>query len=336
MDLLRRDRALEAAVSFRAVGGRREWTDLDRKEIEKINKTNKHNGQYKLFLSDLLAFGMARAYMPDAARRIVVVVAGASPGQHWAHLIPILLASNMGDRITFELYDSEELCDEMQTLVRENDSIEFCQQLFTTETAKEIKQKYKDSYIVFLSDIRSSIHERAKHDAGDEKVIQENMRLQSDAVAIMLPVYSCLKFHAPHATPGHKEAYPSFKYLHGVLCLQAYTYALSAELRLHVTLDDITVEKLENQQLYDPVEIEQCAFHNNTIRRPCTHTDQNFEDNVWRATMSELGVDPGSVHQRRARVKECLHTHNEHNKHRENVGALHSLLSRMRAKPPRS
>ena len=342
MNLLRRNHELELVVSFDKIVTRRPWTDLKHDETEKINDTNKHAGQYKLFLSDLLAFAMARPYMPDRARAIVVVVAGASPGQHWTKLIPILLASIMRKHITFELYDSEELCSDMQTFAQDNTFVNFHKQLFTAETAQEIKRAYKNSYIVFLSDIRSPIHEREGHNAEDETLIQDNMRLQAEAVAIMLPAYSCLKFHAPHATKGHEMPFPPFQYLHGVLCLQAYTYNLSAEFRLHVTLDDITPEKLANQQWYDPVMIEECAFSHNTQRRPYTHTDERFDEVVWRAAVLELDVNLDNIEMQRLNIARYLHrhgTHDEHHlhgKHHAPYDTLRSLLSRMLVSQERS
>jgi hypothetical protein len=306
MGLLDSDAELEAVVDFDKIESRRTWGKLTAEEFRKIKMTNKHVGQYKLFLSDLLAIAMAQSYMPDKARDIVVVVAGASPGQHWTLLIPLLLKSNIGGRVRFELYDNAELCDDMKELIKGKRHVVFHNQLFTNETAGEIAKKYVNEYVVFFSDIRSSIHERKTHDANDEELIKTDMLAQQEDVVIMSPVYSCLKFHAPHATHGHEMVYPPFRYLSGILCLQAYTYDLSAEFRLHITQADIH----NKGKWYDPLKMEEYAFYHNTIRRPTTHTDKRFENAVWKASAAALGINAYEASVSRKRITTFLHMQN--------------------------
>jgi hypothetical protein len=325
MGLLDSDAELEAVVDFDQILSRRPWGTLTQAETYKIKKTNKHVGQYKLFLSDLLAIAMAQPYMPDKVRDIVVIVAGASPGQHWTHLIPLLLKSNIGGRIRFELYDNAELCDDMKLFMTGEARVAFHNQLFTNETANDIAKQFAGHYVVFLSDIRSSIHERKTHDAIDEEMIKENMLSQQEDVVIMSPVYSCLKFHAPHRTRGHDMVYPPFAYLDGILCLQGYTYDLSAEFRLHVTQADIWSARGKRKELkwYDPLKIEECAFFHNTMRRPSTHTDKRFEDTVWRVSAAVLRINP--IEASTSRRKTAIYLHMLQREHQD--AGLRTLLS---------
>lgn len=327
MGLLDKDAELKEVVEFDEILSRREWGELRGEELRKIKMTNKHVGQYKLFLSDLLAIAMAQPYMPDKDRDIVVVVAGASPGQHWTQLIPLLFNSNIGRRIQFELYDNAELCDDMKALIKREGRVVFHSQLFTQETAHEIAGKYSNKYVVFLSDIRSSIHERKTHNANDEEMIKADMLAQQEDVVIMSPVYSCLKFHSPHATNGHEMVYPTFEYLDGILCLQAYTYDLSAEFRLHVTQADIWSADGTRKQLksYDPLQIEECAFYHNTMRRPTTHTDKRYENAVWKASAAALGINAYEASVSRKRIAIYLHTHILQRNHQD--ASLRMLLS---------
>jgi hypothetical protein len=328
MGLLDSDTELKEVVDFENILSGRKWGNLTLHERREINKTNKHVGQYKLFLSDLLAMAMTQPYMPDKDRGIVVIVAGVSPGQHWTQLIPLLFKSSIGRRIRFELYDNAELCEDMKQLIELEQRVVFHSQLFTRETAHDIAQKYGNEYVVFLSDIRSSIHERQTHNAEDEERIRAGMLAQQEDVVIMSPVYSCLKFHAPHGTDGHEMAYPAFQYLDGILCLQAYTYDLSAEFRLHVTQTDIWSADGKRKELksYDPLQIEEHAFFHNTMRRPTTHTDKRYEDAVWRASAAALGINQYEARVSRKRTAIYLH-HSTRNKTRD-VG-LRVLLARI-------
>jgi len=283
-------RALLDRVDFDRIPGQREWAELSREEDANLDRTNRHVGQYKLFLADLLPLALASAHLPDASKRVLVVVAGACPGQHWVPLIRLLLKSNLKDRIEFELYDGADMCTALKQFVASAESlgrVRFNRKLFDDKTAQRVRAMHPDAHILFLSDIRSAIHSRDTHDSADEALIQSNMRDQAKAVELMRPAYSCLKFHAPHQTAHHPLAYRPFQYLHGRPCLQAFTYKTSAECRLHVTAANID----EPRRTYDPVEFEQKMFYHNTARRPTTHTDREHEAAVWAAAESMLGID---------------------------------------------
>lgn len=279
-------------VDFDRIERGRKWQALVPAEDARLDRTNRHVGQYKLFLADLLPIALAAREMPDKNKKVVVVVAGASPGQHWVPLIRLLLASNLGDRVFFELYDGADMCPALKQFVASDESrgrVRFKRQLFEADTARRVRARHADAYLVFLSDIRSAIQARDTHDVADETLIQANMRDQMRAVELMRPEYSCLKFHAPHQTAHHPLAYEPFDYLRGRVCLQAFTYKTSAESRLHVTQADIDAPR----KAYDPVAIEEKLFYHNTVRRPTTHSDSQHEAAVWQAAVALLGINQG-------------------------------------------
>ena len=287
----------------------REWAALSREEDVNLDRTNRHVGQYKLFLTDLLPIAIAASHVPDASKRVLVVVAGACPGQHWVPLIRLLLQSNLKDRIEFELYDGADMCTALKQFVASAESlgrVRFNRKIFDDKTVQRVRAMHTDAYILFLSDIRSEIHSRDTHDVTDEVQIQNNIRDQSKAVELMCPAYSCLKFHVPHQTAHHPLAYRPFQYLNGRVCVQAFTYKTSAECRLHVTAANID----EPRRTYDPVEIEQKMFYHNTERRPTTHTDREHEAVVWKAAVSMLGIDSklASALQRDTVSSLCVYT----------------------------
>jgi len=295
-------------VDFDRIEQGRKWEALSLAEDAKLDISNRHVGQYKLFLADLLAIAMAAAHMPDQNKKVVVVVAGASPGQHWVPLIRLLLKSNLGDRVHFELYDGADMCPALKKFVASEESrgrVTFKRKLFEEATALHVRSRHGDAYLVFLSDIRSAIQTRDAHDAPDEALIQRNMRDQMQAVEVMRPEYSCLKFHAPHQTAHHPLAYEPFEYLNGRVCLQAFTFKTSAECRLHVTQADIDAP----HKAYDPVAIETKLFYHNTVRRPTTHSDSQHEAAVWQAATSMLGLDRKLASDLQKDTVTCLHVH---------------------------
>jgi hypothetical protein len=295
-------------VDFDRIEKSRRWEELSVVEDMRLDLTNRHVGQYKLFLADLLAIALAAEHMPDQNKKIVVVVAGASPGQHWVPLIQLLLASNLGDRVFFELYDGADMCPALKQFVasvQSRDRVRFKRKLFEEATAQRVRARHGDVYLVFLSDIRSAIQARDTHDAADEALIQNNMRDQMKAVEVMRPEYSCLKFHAPHQTAHHPLAYAPFPYLSGRVCLQAFTYKTSAECRLHVTQADIDAPR----KMYQPVEIESKLFYHNTMRRPTTHLDSAHEAVVWQAAASMLGLNRRLAASLQKETLACLRVH---------------------------
>jgi hypothetical protein len=170
-------------VDFDRIEKSRRWEELSVVEDVRLDLTNRHVGQYKVFLADLLAIAMAAEHMPDQNKKVVVVVAGASPGQHWVPLIQLLLASNLGERVFFELYDGADMCPALKKFVASAESRDRVR--FNVEaTAQRVRARHGDVYLVFLSDIRSAIQARDTHDAADEALIQCNMRDQMKAVEV--------------------------------------------------------------------------------------------------------------------------------------------------------
>lgn len=282
-------------INFDRLVGTRTWAKLRPAEQQVLEKSNVHVGQYKLFLADLLAIARAKPHIDKADANIVVVVAGSSPGFHWVPLVQALLTSNLQDRIHVRMFDGADVCTDLRAFMQSPASrgrVTFERRWFDVALAEQLKQTHAQDNIVFLCDIRSAISGQDTHDEKDEILIQQNMELQKQAVEAMRPVYSCLKFRAPHATKTHVQAYDNFLYLAGTPCLQGYHGETSAELRLHVTQADIDNGPVS----YDPTDIEQKMFYYNTKLRTRTHTDDHYATLVWKISAEALGIDADYWH----------------------------------------
>lgn len=290
-------------INFDRLVGTRTWAKLRPAEQQALDKSNIHVGQYKLFLADLLAIARAKPYLDSANANIVVVVAGSSPGFHWVPLVQALLTSNLQDRIHVRMFDGADVCADLRTFMQAPASrgrVTFERRWFDVALAEQLKKTHAQDNIIFLCDIRSAISGQDTHDEKDEMLIQQNMQLQKDAVEVMRPVYSCLKFRAPHATKTHAQAYGNFLYLAGTPCLQGYHGETSAELRLHVTQTDIDNGPVS----YDPTDIEQKMFYYNTKLRTNTHTDDHYATLVWKISAEALAIDAAYWH---AKTSAFLH-----------------------------
>lgn len=282
-------------INFDRLVGTRTWAKLRPAEQLEVDKSNVHVGQYKLFLADLLAIARAKPHIDNADANIVVVVAGSSPGFHWVPLVQALLTSNLQDRIHVRMFDGADVCSDLRAFMQAPASrgrVTFERRWFDVALAEQLKKTHAQDNIIFLCDIRSAISGQDTHDEKDEILIQQNMELQKQAVEAMRPVYSCLKFRAPHATKTHVQAYDNFLYLAGTPCLQGYHGETSAELRLHVTQADIDNGPVS----YDPTDIEQKMFYYNTKLRTRTHTDDHYATLVWKISAEALGIDADYWH----------------------------------------
>lgn len=290
-------------INFDRLVGTRTWAKLRPAEEQAVVKSNIHVGQYKLFLADMLALARAQPYLTGTDAKVVVIVAGSSPGFHWVPLVQALLTSNLQDRIRVRMFDGADVCAELHAFMQAPASqgrVTFERRWFDVALAEQLKKTHAQDSLVFLCDIRSAISRQDTHDERDEVLIQENMQLQKDAVEAMRPVYSCLKFRAPHPTKTHTQAYNEFPYLAGTPCLQGYHGETSAELRLHVTQADIDRGPVS----YDPTDIEQKMFYYNTKLRTKTHTDEHYATLVWKISAEALGIDAAYWH---AKTRAFLH-----------------------------
>ena len=258
-------------------------------------------GQRKLLLSNVLALTLAVDDMQKKqdARRIDLVVAGASPGIH----LPVLMkhlnapASSVRGKVDIHLYDPKRLHRTAASAVCKSDNASFAQDKFTDAHALEWSRRDRSKCLIFLSDIRSEIHGKQEHLRADEDTIRGDMRMQKAWVEQMQPDYSMLKFHARHATRDSPSVAPSFRYLRGTLYKQAYTDLFSAECRLFVKQADIGDEE------YCTAAIERHMFYHNRTLRPKTYSlddtrlqfDEAFEAYVAREAGRVLGIDARSL-----------------------------------------
>lgn len=193
-----------------------------------------HWGQLKLFLSEV---EFLTKVQQDAGKRdIILVYAGAAPGDHDAYL------HSLFPSIRFELYDPNDF------IVKDSDKIKTHVQFFTDADAK-YWQKYvaehPDIYLAFVTDIRTN--------PPTPENIKRNMDMQMKWWQIMNPDLSMFKFRLPWE-PG-KTTYPE-----GDIYLQCYPSAVSTETRLIVKKSAKLIE-------YDNKQYEDACFAHNTIAR---------------------------------------------------------------------
>lgn len=266
---------------------------------EHFQKMRGLRGQRKLLLSNMLALTLAVRDMQARrdARRIQVVVAGASPGIHLPVLIKHLNTSSVRGNVDIHLYDPKRLHASAASVVCRNDHVTFTQDKFTDAHAREWSQRDASKCLIFLSDIRSDIHAKREHARVDEDMIGADMQMQKAWVEQMQPDYSMLKFHARHATRDNPDVAATFSYLDGALYKQGYTDLFSAECRLFVTKADI------RDKPYSTAAIERHMYYHNRTLRPQTYSvrgeelqfDEAFQAYVAHDAARVLGFDARSL-----------------------------------------
>jgi len=107
-------------------------------------RTTVHFGQRKLFLSEVEFLTNVCRELPPKMRfkKIVVIYAGAAPGNHIGQL------SEMFPFVRFVLVDPAKY------VVEENERLIIKQEMFTNVMALDLKEEYEDYVRVFISDIR--------------------------------------------------------------------------------------------------------------------------------------------------------------------------------------
>merc|ERR1719334_2228914 len=101
-----------------------------------------HHGQLKLLLSEIRFLTEYNELAP------VVIYAGAAPGHHIAYL------SSLFPSHTFELYDPCEFSDALS----HHAQITCHREYFTNDLATQIGEKYAESGVLFMCDIRTADH----------------------------------------------------------------------------------------------------------------------------------------------------------------------------------
>lgn len=240
-----------------------------------IKNANKHDGQRKLYLSELefLTNNFMRVGHGHTEHATVVVYAGAAPGKHITKL------SSQFQDIEFHLFDPREFdttLDECKNVFKYN-------QFFDEETAIWCKENFQEKFILFICDIRSTkpnfdlpnemrkrgcSPEEIKKAMDDdnikqEKAIHDDMLLQQKWLQCMNPERSLLKFRARYHYTFWQPKKPQEwdTYLSGDLYFQVYAPRNSTELRL-------LVKQNAQFKLYDSEKIEkQMAYFNQISRR---------------------------------------------------------------------
>jgi len=225
------------------------------------NTLNTHDGQMKLLLADEMSIveGLRHVItthkislqdVKDKKKMVAVVVAGASPGQHFVNL------SSTFAFIDFHLYDPCEQSPWDKVLVAHatrssSRNIFLFKAKFTNEEASNWRKTHtKYEYVIFLSDLRTG-------DGHNKEKVSEDMALQRSLTCNMQADYSVLKFHPPYYDDGDNV---NFEYFDGNIYFEAYPPRNSTETRLHVT-------DTKSMKMYDTKKYQDQMFWHNQITR---------------------------------------------------------------------
>ena len=228
-------------------------------------RTTNHWGQRKLFLSEVefltIFVRNVRARSPPP-KRIIVVYAGAAPGNHIPYLFD-LFDNNSGD-LQFALYDPAD----WNIKPRHNQRFDFeeitlnppesscCNGFFTDDVARYYKSLCEvHGYVtLFISDIRTG-DPKCMNAPQLEAAVKRDMEWQQTWIRIMRPVGSMLKFRLPWATG-------STLYVKGDIYLPVWGPQTTTETRLIVYEKD-----LDTSIDYDHRSYEERMFFFNTCSR---------------------------------------------------------------------
>lgn len=192
---------------------------------------NRHLGQLKLFMSELLFLSK------NAKHTDTILYVGASPGYHLNLLI------KMFPHCKFELWDP------LPSEVKPGKNIKIYQSKFNDEFAKRYEKK--GTNILLLCDIRDTAIRETECDdnhARTDAIVDSDMLLQMIWCRIIKPRKAYLKFRLPY---GSKIV----RYMSGTIYMQPYG-PLSTEARLSTSNYDKLV-------YYDSGEYDRkMAYHN--------------------------------------------------------------------------
>jgi len=185
-------------------------------------KTQDHWGQRKLLLTEM------EFLTKYSKENDVILYVGAGPGSHIKQL------SELFPTCYFIIYDLTPF-----HLDDDNDMIEKYQKYFTIEDAKSIAEDYKDSDIIFISDIRTNDQSLDSDVKVNDDIIRKDLKNQLKWIKIMKDVIrvASLKFRLPYTDDREDDDINKnkFKYLDGKIYYQIWEAPTSAESRLIVT-----------------------------------------------------------------------------------------------------
>ena len=222
------------------------------RKYDPLRNTVRHNGQLKLFLSELQF--LVTYWDSEVIPNPIIVYAGAAHGYH----IPIL--ADLFPVIEWHLYDPRKFG------ITGGGKIKLYEQYFTDEDAEYWKERReKGDDILFISDIRrEGYSNEGINPEGLEDSIMEDMQNQMRWVLTIRPQISCLKFRLPYShLMGESK---TMEYLSGDVLFQSFCLHSSTEGRLVVDLpeDDDGEYKLFD---YDIVCYEEAMFYHNAVTR---------------------------------------------------------------------
>jgi hypothetical protein len=272
----------------------------DQRFVDKHGQEKHAHGQAKLLWSNLLGLALVEEHMQAQKdnRQIQLVVAGASPGTHMLVLLEHVKQWRESRRVQIHLYDPKALDKHLLDEVSNDSSMYFRRQTFEDADARDWQVKKGDDCLVFLSDIRSDIHDKNEHMHADEAIIAADMQAQQSWVKLMQPDYCMLKFHAPHATRDNHHMPKSFWYMSGDLYEQGYVGLFSGEHRLFCTRNNI-----RQQHVYEPEKLERHSFFHTYVWRRRTFSvhgkhmqyDEAFAAHVAHKAARVLGLDANAL-----------------------------------------
>ena len=224
-----------------------------------------HHGQRKLFVGELQFLTRVTKYAKDPSRELVIVYAGAAPGQHLPYLAELF------PQMVFHLYDPAPFKFAKQNAVKLHTYNEY----FTDDIAKQ----WADTADAFICDIRVGIDTgEAAWSQEFEDQVAADMAAQERWTYLMRPTFGAmLKFRPPYVNAGEDLA---IKYIDGYVLWQTWPPKFSTEGRLVVPPDfwknketnkenkEVGINSLES--LRKPFDVAQyqdaCAYHNMVVR----------------------------------------------------------------------
>ena len=226
------------------------------KEIYQFNnRTTVHYRERSLRLGEIEFLTLACSELATNKelkfKNIVLIYAGAAPSKRLHHL------HDMFPFVKFLLYDPIKLVD-----TQTSPMIEIKQELFTEETALEIRETYNDCTRLFISNIK-----RAKPFSSIENIQleTEDMQLQKRCHQNLCPFKSCLRFRVPYPENRANSAH-EIDYLDGRVYFRLWSHHASMDTNLLVSnnagMKRYSFMKYKNQLYrFNTVERVQCYRH---------------------------------------------------------------------------
>ena len=187
----------------------------------------------------------------DNQSKILIVYAGAAEGKH-LHLLIELFPS-----LTYLFIDPAHFFENYKGF----SNVTIDNSLMTNEKAYEIKEKYVEYKILYISDIRDNEFEKGdKLHSKSNNIVSNDMKKQMDWYKILEPELSCLKFRLPYPEKETSSQLRNFEYLDGNIYFLPWSTNTSTETRL-------LVEKNAKTKIYDIIKYERQLFRYNVYER---------------------------------------------------------------------